>query len=31
MAKKREYGDRVREIEYAAFTPLVTVTLQLRI
>ena len=23
MAKKREYGDRVREVEYAAFTPLV--------
>ena len=23
MAKKREYGDRVKEIEYAAFTPLV--------
>ena len=23
MAKKREYGDRIREVEYAVFTPLV--------
>ena len=23
MAKKREYGDRIREVKYAAFTPLV--------
>ena len=26
MARKREYGDRVRKIEYAAFTPLVCST-----
>ena len=24
MAKKREYGDRLREVEYAVFTPRVS-------
>ena len=27
MAKKREYGDRIREVEYAVFTPLVFSTM----
>ena len=27
MAKKREYGNRIREVEYAVFTPLVFSTM----